>query len=42
MAEIGDVLVVAPDKLQRHGSCHNNKQHLIFKQISKENDGRRI
>jgi 5'-nucleotidase len=35
MAEIGDVLVVAPDKPQ-HGS-HNNKQHLI-KQNFKEND----
>jgi 5'-nucleotidase len=30
MAEIGDVLVVAPDSPK--GSCHNNKQHLIFKQ----------
>jgi broad specificity polyphosphatase/5'/3'-nucleotidase SurE len=32
MAEIGDVLVVAPEAPKRHGSCHNNKQHLIFKQ----------
>jgi 5'-nucleotidase len=31
MAEIGDVLVVAPDKPQSMGH-HNNKQHLIFKQ----------
>jgi hypothetical protein len=23
---------------KRHGSCHNNKQHLIFKQNLKEND----
>jgi 5'-nucleotidase len=37
MAEIGDVLVVAPTNL-KVASCHNNKQHLYLNKISKEND----
>jgi hypothetical protein len=34
MAEIGDVLVVRQAS-KRHGSCHNNKQHLINKKFLK-------